>query len=407
MYFNHAFRKSFLPITSQGAIALVTSSGSSTADLTAGEIGAFTPNGQAGAGAASTKPFILAQGSYFTKDKIGPFHGGYQESVKSKVINPRYITRVFHVDAATAQNQIVQVCAGSLECGKTYRLRLDLKGSPALRFLSHNIYRTLDAFTGCCTDDCSATCTGAIVDPTIAIILWAKQIVNSPILNQMVKVQVIDFNEDTVATQAGTSASQIATFIADLDAYSPSPSFDPTTNATTQACLVLTVAYEETKFGDCTFTPTDFYELMPLKIIASMTDETGDACNVQNVTISETQPARQASGVGETVIRDMILSDRYLQIAFPDSTRVESLRMREIESNPALATINRQTGLYDQVMILHSVPRFNNPTGTFDNDQYLLVFHVPTGTTTTALTNYIVTAANLAQGSGTITLESI
>jgi hypothetical protein len=101
----------------------------------------------------------------------------------------------------------------------------------------------------------------------------------------------------------------------------------------------------------------------------------------------------------------MILDGRYLQNAYPDSTRVDSLRMREIEADPALATINRN-GLYDQVLILHSVPRFNNPTGTFDNDQYLLKIHVPAGTTTTALTNYIIASAALAQGSGAITLET-
>jgi len=28
--------------------------------------------------------------------------------------------------------------------------------------------------------------------------------------------------------------------------------------------------------------------------------------------------------------------------------------------------------LYDRLMILHTVPRFNNPSGTFDNDQYLV-----------------------------------
>jgi hypothetical protein len=47
-------------------------------------------------------------------------------------------------------------------------------------------------------------------------------------------------------------------------------------------------------------------------------------------------------------------------------------------------------------MVLHSVPRFNNPTATFDNDQYLLVFHVPTGTSTSSLTNYLVNAAAAA-----------
>jgi hypothetical protein len=99
----------------------------------------------------------------------------------------------------------------------------------------------------------------------------------------------------------------------------------------------------------------------------------------------------------------MILSDRYLQLAYPDSARVESLRMREIEQNPALANISR-TALYDQVMVLHSVPRFNNPSGTFDNDQYLLVFHVPTGTSTVGLTNYVVGAC--AAAGNTVTLET-
>jgi len=108
-----------------------------------------------------------------------------------------------------------------------------------------------------------------------------------------------------------------------------------------------------------------------LKILESMTDETGDPCNVQCFEIDPVQIPVQAQGVGETVLREMILSGRYLQNAYPDSSRVESLRMREIEADPALATIDRN-GFYTSVNILHNVPRFNNPTGTFDNDQYLL-----------------------------------
>jgi hypothetical protein len=57
-------------------------------------------------------------------------------------------------------------------------------------------------------------------------------------------------------------------------------------------------------------------------------------------------------------------------------------------------------------MILHNVPRFNNPTGTFDNDQYLLVIHVPTGTDTSGITDFVIAAANTSQGSGTIALET-
>jgi hypothetical protein len=408
MYFNHAFRKSFLPIPVQNALVL--DNAATTSALQAGEISVYDATSWANvSGAPTTKPFVLVQGSYFTSDKIGGnrFLGGYQESIKSKAINPRYITRVIKINSTTAANQIQDVCVCNLECGKTYNLRLDLKGSPALRLLSHNIYRTLSAFTGCCTSDCSATCTGALVDPTTVIIKWAEYIVNDPILSQYLKLVVTDYEGNTVATQAGTSEAQIAAFVTALDNYSPNTPWDPTAQSasTDQACLTLEVAYVDTKFGNCTFTPTDFYELMPLFVFPSMTDETGDPCNVQCFTITPVQDPAQASGLGETILREMILDGRYLQNAYPDSTRVDSLRMREIEADPALATINRNN-LYDQVLILHSVPRFNNPTGTFDNDQYLLKIHVPAGTVTTALTTYVISSANLAQGTNAITLET-
>jgi hypothetical protein len=102
MYFPNAFRKSFLP-----ASTTLASSGS-TAALTAGQIGFFDAKTFA-AVTAQAAPFILAQGSYFTKDKIGPVHGGYQESVKSKQINPKYVSRLIKSSAKVAKNQIVKV----------------------------------------------------------------------------------------------------------------------------------------------------------------------------------------------------------------------------------------------------------------------------------------------------------
>jgi len=404
MYFNHAFRKSFLAVGDGNTLDVRTSG--NTADLTAGQIGLFDAK-TFQAVTTTGKPFILAQGSYFklTSDKIGPVHGGYQESVKSKVINPKYITRVFTTCAIEPQPEIKEICVCKLECGKTYRLRLDLKGSPALRFLSHNIYRTLDAFTGCCTDDCTATCTGALVDPTIATIKWAKQIVENPIVSQFLKVEVLDWDGNIVATQASTSAADIAAFVAELDDYVPNTTED-FSDSDLKSCIRLTVAYIDTKFGNCTFTPTDFYELQPLRVFASLTDETGEPCNVQCVTISGQvdaagnltpafQEPLQAQGLGETVLRDLILDGRYRQEAFPDSSRVESLRMREIEANPGLATVNRN-GFYNTINILHSVPRFNNPTGTFDNDQYLLTIYIPTGIDTTAFLNSLQEVLNCA-----------
>ncbi len=172
-----------------------------------------------------------------------------------------------------------------------------------------------------------------------------------------------------------------------------------------KAHLELSGAYTDTTFSNATFTQTDKYDLEPLYIYASLTDESGDPCNVNGVLVSEVQVANQASGVGETVLRDLILDGKYRQEAFPDGGHVDSLRMREIEANPVWQEVNR-AGLYDQVLVLHNVPRFNNPSSTFDNDQYLITINVPAGTATTSITNFLIAAADAAQGSGAVTLET-
>ena len=47
--------------------------------------------------------------------------------------------------------------------------------------------------------------------------------------------------------------------------------------------------------------------------------------------------------------------------------------MREIEQGDDLFTyVDRTQNDYNAYYIQHHVPRFNNPSGTFDNDQYML-----------------------------------
>lgn len=521
MYFPHAFRKDFFVQSSAAGDMNTLLSGTATTALTAGKIGFFKATSQAGTNStlvststAATTPFYIIQGSYFASDKIGPVHGGYKESIKSKMINPKYISRVMTVSAKAPLQNVVQIPLASsnngLACDTTYRLRIDVKGSPALRFLSHNMYRTLDSYTGCCNTSNPTL----QKDPVVTLLNWKDQINNSPIFNTMVQARVYKLNTSAGSSGTATStgvgtptttsctitvtntgmvigdkvvgvgatgipansfitgktsttaititypAQQTAPTIttgsfkvySDVYTEASTVAYIPGTGTTTINCgastvnalgtatgltssaysaaadaasfsvdahLELTAAYMETKFGTCTFTPTDKYDLEPLFIYSSIVDETGDPCSTLPFITSHSntgadgtandntviQKPVQASGTGETLLRNMILSNRYLQNAYPDSSRVESLRMREIEQDPALSIIDRGS-LYDQVMVLHSVPRFNNPTGTFDNDQYLLVINVPTGTTTTAFTNFLVSSANAAQGTSAVVLET-
>jgi hypothetical protein len=451
MYFPNAFRKSFLP-----ASTTLASSGGTDA-LTAGQIGFFDAK-TFQAVTAQAAPFILAQGSYFAADKIGPVHGGYKESVKSKVINPKYISRLIKVTSDVAQNQIVSVdpSAATLNSDVTYRLRLDVKGSPALRFLNHQLYKTLDAYTGCDT----VAGTTNTVDQNVVLLKWKDQINEAPLLKDFVQAKVWNLTTASVAIDPTAGSATIVVANADRAAFAAgekvvhaslapnsivvsvgaadsassgnanvvlsvaavastngnakiyseiaTSSYVPETVANTIAAidshLAIAAAYVETKFGTCTFTPTDKYELEPLFIYTSFVEESGDPCAVNGFVAAEIQAPKQASGLGETVLRELILDGRYLQNAYPDSSRVDSLRMREIEADPALATVNK-AGLYDQVLILHNVPRFNNPSSTFDNDQYLIVVHVPAGTSTSSITNFIASSASAAGNA--VTLETV
>ena len=451
MYFPHAFRKSYLP-----ASTTLRTSGS-TADLTAGQIGFFDAKSYAALSSGTIAPFILAQGSYYTADKIGPVHGGYKESIKSKTINPKYISRVIKVSAKAARNQIVKIdasaCAG-VACDSTFRLRLDVKGSPALRFLNHQLYKTLDAYSGCCDASNNP------VDQAVILLNWADQINDAPLLKDFIQAKVwkeafasvaIDptaasativvanadrtkFTAGDKVVAAGIPAGTTVVSVGAADSASSgfanvvlsaaatastnvnAAIFDAIATATytpatsslgdVNVHMDIVAAYVDTVFGNCTFTPTDFYNLEPLFIYASVVEESGEPCATSCFALSETQAPQQISGIGESVLRDLILSSRYMQNAYPDSSRVDSLRMREIEADPALAAVTR-SALYDQVMILHNVPRFNNPSSTFDNDQYLLVLHVPTGTSTDSITNFVIAAADAAQGADAVNLETI
>ena len=152
-YFNHAFCKAFNPSAAGNP-------GQPTSALAAGEISlvdgetwqTIAPGGVANAGL-----LYLVQGSYHNVaggDTIGnnPGHGGYAESVKSKGINPKYINKLWRQDcvAPTQGESCISVGAECVPCGTSLYLRVDVKGSPALRFLNHNAYAIGDSGGVCC-----------------------------------------------------------------------------------------------------------------------------------------------------------------------------------------------------------------------------------------------------------------
>jgi hypothetical protein len=491
-YFNHAFSKVFLGTQTSGAAPLnpnpnlvdgfLITAGLPTSVL--GNIDAITAANNYGpgsyglfnaktylsvdaSGVTGCCPLILASASLLANDKIGPFHGGYKESNKSKLINPKFIRNFYRVDQCIPQQSIVSIgntpftavegiatlaafvagtetyvngvytdivliggtgssaratvtvvgnvvtaititdagtgytigdvltlssaavaTAGSLTelvagtattaavltlvpvtagccfeflCGETYYLRIDIKGSPTLRYLNHQAYQTVDAYTGCCPEGCS---TPVAVDSTLVMIKWAENIVSNAYLTPFIAPVVFDevgtawYAPGTTVSPQGVPVLPTQTW----DAY-----VSPGHVAGACAGLRLFGAYVETKFGNCSFQLTDFYEKEPVKILASLVDYTGDVCAFEGICVITECAGVQGMGFGESVVRDLILSESYLQNFFHSD-----IRIREItQGDQILGAVNRNA-LYTRYYILHSVPRYNNPTGVFDNDQYLL-----------------------------------
>jgi hypothetical protein len=460
-YFNHAFQKTF--VGTDGFTGLNGGKLGTPGNILPGGQFAFVDAKTWNVYATDETPgccnLILAAGSIYLNDKIGPFHGGYKESNKSKEINPRYVSRFYRVDPCAPSANVIHVgktpytadaalsleiddagtdlvdgvytdipladgtaptgsgliatitvvdgevtfveitnggtgwvtgdtvtttagneipdngdgdqptfivtagigaaCCKEFLCGETYSLRLDVKGSPALRFLNHNAYLTVSAYTGCCPDGAIAP---VAVDSTEVMIKWAQQIIDSPLINPFILPVVIDENQ--VAWYApGTNPDFLANFNVDTWDHYVSPGH------TDGACagLVLNGAYIDTKFGDCTFQVSDFYEKEPVRLYASETDLNGDPCTFDGICVITECQGSQAMGLGESIARDVILSESYRQNFF-----ATDLRIREItQGNSVFRYIDRES-LYTRYYLQHNVPRFNNPSSTFDNDQYLL-----------------------------------
>lgn len=402
-YFNHAFKKTFLgtgttrsagvagptnPHSTGGFITTANVPSVELSKLTPGYFGFFDPNTWLSAGTVAPDnccPLVLASSSLLSKDKLNNYVGGYKETNKSKIINPKFLRKFYKVETCVPQQAIISVgttpetlvpglpadnfqsgtlqanCQMDFLCGETYYLRIDVKGSPALRFLNHNAYQTLSAYTGCCAGPIPDA-----VDPTLVYIEWAKAVVINNYIKDLILPVVFDTTGtawyapgttvDPISGAAVTSAQWWTAYVSPAGPY-----------AGLAAGMRLFGAYVETKFGNCSFQITDFFEKEPVRIFASLVDYNGDPCTFEGLCVYNDCRGIQGMGFGEQVARDLILSESYLQNFF-----ATDIRIREItQGDQILGAVNRNA-LYTRYFILHSVPRYNNPTGTFDNDQYML-----------------------------------
>jgi hypothetical protein len=333
------------------------------------------------------------------------------------MINPRFISSFYKVPGCAANPNIIHVgvtswtldqgtehCCHDFVCNKTYYLRLDVKGSPVLRYLTRNAYWTADYYTGCCTDDATPN----TVDPTLVMIGWATGLMGQGVAGQpnfvpnvivgpFIKIVITSFDGKTWV-QPGTDSTgydgtwdeYVSTWDSSTDSCATSPLLG--------AGMTIIGCYVDTKFGDCTFYPSDFFQKEPVHIYASEVDNLGDPCVFTGICVVEQCPPRQGMGFGEQVLRDLILSESYMQNYFGTNW---DLRIREITQGYDISSAVTRSAQYIRYEIIHSVPRYNNPSGVFDNDQYRLEIVVPDDGSGTGSASFEATMAAWLTAAGT------
>lgn len=373
-YFNHAYKKTFL---GQGAAwAPITTA---TNALTAGQLAlvdactyqAVNP----GAAIPAGTDLMVVQGNYNTTDTLGnnPLHGGYNESIKSKIIKPQYITKMWRSCCNDAKCPTITLTvpndcydcdpSSALAAGKDGtghpQIRIDIKGTEVMRALNRNAYFVAD-MSGCCPE--GGFYTGADV-----VAAWK------------------------------TAIERDATGFSDL-----------ITVATATNTITITLCPSETVFDCCSFDSRDAYSHETLDLGVSLYKDEGNPCADSCVTYGTTTDGSTvgvaaptafpnttvwiqrtpAETLGEQVLREIILDGRYRQDGGWNQGNKDSSRFREIEGGAALcaefpvttdATGKGRRATYSYFYIQHTVPRYNNPTGVFDNDQYVVAVAVPCG----------------------------
>jgi hypothetical protein len=226
------------------------------------------------------------------------------------------------------------------------------------------------------------------------MINWANQVIND--------VWMKDFIRPIVYTQSGvplfaTAAEAVAAGFAGTNIWTTYVS--PGYIAGTTAGLRFIGAYVETQFGNCSFQKTDYFDQEVVQMIVQMMDIDGNPCNANLCSKSE-YAGFAGQGSGEVVFRDVILDESYLQNHFASDSRI-----REITQGDQLFTVVPRTQRYTRYILNHSVPRYNNPTGIYDDDQYSLNIYIPASAGTAALFETFVNAW-LTGASSSVTLET-
>ena len=318
-------------------------------------------------------------------------------------------------------------------CGTDPIFRVDIKGTAALRLLNHNAYASLsgslpmptaasranasfpaNGVDMCClAQDLNAAGTAGHsgIAPSIVAINLRDQFNNDPILSKLgtahlyvnrlaaPTVQPADLVDPTtalgqaveMAVYNGGARGVVGTTTGGADTFTGiAAGATGTTSHFSKNIWAVVITLKtscelQTQFSSCSFDTRDFYLLGGLKTTVDLQDEAGVPCvacqgfvtdGATGAGANQTADFAQRRTSSETGINDILMTENYRQSPYNQGNR-DSARFRQQEGMGGIvdalgrdATTSTCNGHFKVYHMIHNVPRFNNPSGVFDNDQY-------------------------------------
>ncbi len=148
---------------------------------------------------------------------------------------------------------------------------------------------------------------------------------------------------------------------------------------TTVKCGVrITGAYVDTRFGNCSFEPTDYFSSRPLRITVTQVDESGNPCDGGGAKVTKIQYGQVATQTGEWLVR------QYLKANSLEAYNIWSNdpRTREAFDSQILNFIDR-TKLYKVYYVVYTMNRNRANWATMHpSDKFETIIAFPEGVST-------------------------
>lgn len=185
--------------------------------------------------------------------------------------------------------------------------------------------------------------------------------------------QVQQFNNDCSVDNCLSYAQVTYTDLPGFEGYTWTPAAVAEQATTIYHGVRITAAYQDTKFGGCSFNPYDYYSVRPLKLEVHQFDDSGVATNVP-IAARKTRNVSHPTQSGEYIIRKFIEANKYR--AFGNFTYDK--RMEEVLDQGIHNVVDRTKNYNMYFLKVRQNRRGNNSERDYAPELFEITFAFPT-----------------------------